>query len=68
MNLLQRAIVKNAADEVGCPFCDSRKDTCAASVSSMVIAPHTRHLYCSHENFDNCPVFLARILRGSVPL
>jgi uncharacterized Zn-finger protein len=68
MTSLQRAKIRNAADEVTCPFCDSRKDTCAASVTSMVIVPHTRQLYCSNENFDNCPVFLARILRGGVLL
>jgi len=64
MTTLRRAIIGDAVDEGKCPFSDCRTDTCAASVSSMVIGPDTRQLYCSNEDFDNCPVFLARILRG----
>jgi hypothetical protein len=52
-----------SASTDACPFGSARTDICSASLSSMVIAPRKRMAYCSNENYENCPVFLARILR-----
>ncbi len=46
-----------------CPFGDAETNICSASLSSMIIAQRDRQEYCSNENYDNCPVFLAKILR-----
>jgi len=37
--------------------------TCRASLSSMIIDTRRKEDYCSHENYDSCPIFLAKILR-----
>jgi len=47
--------------ETICPFNDS--SICAASFSAMAIDNQKRARYCSTDNYDNCPLFLAKILR-----
>ena len=47
--------------ETICPFNDA--SVCAASFSSMAIDNQKRARYCSTDNYDNCPLFLAKILR-----
>jgi hypothetical protein len=49
--------------EHDCPFGNVESGICSASLSSMVIGPHRRRSYCSSDNYDNCPVFLAKMLR-----
>lgn len=44
-----------------CPY--NGIHTCRASISSMVIDTRRKEDYCSHENYDSCPIFLAKILR-----
>jgi hypothetical protein len=46
-----------------CPFSDGDSNTCTASLSSMVIAPSSKYNYCFSENYDNCPLFLSKVLR-----
>ncbi len=46
-----------------CPFDETDTNICLASLSAMVIGPSKRREYCSNDNFDNCPIFLARTLR-----
>ncbi len=46
-----------------CPY--SGKTICKASLSSLIIDRNTRKDYCTSENFDDCPIFLSKILRGS---
>ncbi len=48
---------------LGCPYIPVNKDYCSASVMSVPITDRTRNNYCSSEDFDRCPLFLAKILR-----
>jgi hypothetical protein len=50
-------------NEYDCPFGKSESSICSASLSSMVIGAHCRQAYCSGDNYDSCPIFLARMLR-----
>ena len=52
---------KFMVNETGCPFNDT--GVCAASFSSMAIDSQKRASYCGTDNYDNCPLFLAKILR-----
>ena len=47
--------------ETTCPFHDA--SVCAASFSSMAIDSQKRDSYCGTDNYDNCPLFLSKILR-----
>jgi len=46
-----------------CLYGGPDKDRCSASLSLMAIGANTRQTYCSNENYDNCPIFLSKILR-----
>jgi len=46
-----------------CPFGKAKTNFCLASLSAMVIGPNSRQEYCSNDNYDNCPIFLAKSLR-----
>ena len=50
--------------EMTCPHCNSERAVCMASISSMRLGIVERLVYCSNENYDNCPIFLAKVLRG----
>ncbi len=50
------------AEYTNCPYSD--KSICKASLSSLIIDGNTITAYCGTENFDDCPIFLSRILRG----
>ncbi len=50
--------------EFTCPYCDDLTNICGASLSSMAITWKKRVLLCNSENHDNCPVYLAKCLRG----
>jgi|OpeIllAssembly_1097287.scaffolds.fasta_scaffold100915_3 hypothetical protein len=52
-----------AVYQSNCPYECTATDTCAASLSSMTISSGSKQLYCSNDNYDNCPVFLAKMLR-----
>ncbi|NTU42903.1 MAG: hypothetical protein HGA78_07580 [Nitrospirales bacterium] len=47
-----------------CPYCDTETDICGATRSSMVTDEQMRTKYCLNEDFDDCPVFLAKLLSG----
>ena len=49
--------------EVSCPYCNIETEICMAALSTMSLGPITRLTYCDNENYDNCPVLLAKILR-----
>jgi hypothetical protein len=53
-------IIENKYD---CPFGNAESSVCAASLSSMVIGTSRRQAYCGGDDYDNCPIFLARMLR-----
>ena len=46
-----------------CPFGETENNICLASLSAMVIGPSKKRDYCSNDNYDNCPIFLAKNLR-----
>ncbi len=48
-----------------CPYVPTKKDYCSASVMTVPISDRTRDEYCSSEDFDCCPLFLAKVLRRS---
>jgi hypothetical protein len=47
--------------ELECPY--NGNTVCKASVSSMQLDTLRRAYCCNTENYDNCPIFLAKILR-----
>jgi hypothetical protein len=48
--------------DAGCPY--SGNKVCMASLSSLVIDGNTRASCCSTDNYDDCPIFLSKMLRG----
>ncbi len=49
--------------EMSCSYCNTETEICMAAISVMSLGPITRLTYCDNESYDNCPVFLAKILR-----
>ena len=47
--------------EMGCPY--NGINTCMASLSSMLIDDVKRAGCCATENYEDCPIFLSKILR-----
>ncbi len=45
-----------------CPYCNNESSICAASLSEMEIDARRRSGYCNNENYDSCPIFLAKNL------
>jgi hypothetical protein len=45
-----------------CPY-SGASDICGASLSSLSPSLSVRTSYCSSEDYDSCPIFLARALR-----
>lgn len=52
-----------AVHQLSCPYECKVTDICAASLSSMTISSSARQKYCSNDNYDSCPLFLAKSLR-----
>ncbi len=48
-----------------CPYRNKDSVYCAASVVRAAISTRQNAAYCSTENFDSCPVYLGKILRGT---
>jgi hypothetical protein len=53
--------LKRDAHTRACPY--NGIDTCQASLSSMMIDKKRKEDYCGDENYDDCPIYLAKILR-----
>lgn len=49
--------------ETACPY--NGVNVCMASFSSMVIDTYQRESCCSTDDYDNCPIFLSKVLRKS---
>lgn len=45
-----------------CPY-SGKSDICNASIGLLVPTKNERASYCDNENYDNCPIFLAKVLR-----
>jgi len=65
MNILSISLEKSKSIdyERACQY-DGIK-ICLASFSSMIIDTYQKENYCSTEDYDNCPIFLAKVLRRS---
>lgn len=71
-NLIKRKGVNNMnaitpelkEDLDACPYCDTKADVCAASVTSLKLGTLVRLNRCNSENYDNCALFLSKCLRG----
>lgn len=50
-----------------CPFHNETNGQCRAAFSDRPIDSKIRNLRCSTEDYDGCPLFLARALRSSTP-
>ena len=63
MNMALTGLNKSGINfyEMGCPY--NGINTCIASLSSMLIDDEKRAGYCATENYDECPMFLSKILR-----
>ena len=67
---ISRSALGNKAPATGvenalCPYRDILSMYCSASVMRMPIDRRRTMTYCLTEDFDCCPVFLAKILRGA---
>ncbi len=47
-----------------CPYSRATSIFCSASVMTVAINIHRKATYCCTDDFDRCPLFLAKILRG----
>jgi hypothetical protein len=63
MNMALTGLHKSGMDiyEVVCPY--NGINTCMASLSSMLIDDEKYAGCCGTENYDECPIFLSKILR-----
>jgi hypothetical protein len=53
----------DSEENLSCPFNSNISDICIASFSSMAIDKRKKAECCGTENYDNCPVFLSKVLR-----
>jgi len=49
--------------EASCPYGDIIANVCRASISSMKLGLIASLKYCTSEDYDGCPIFLAKIIR-----
>lgn len=63
MNIVPK-IVYNTREEMfdrTCPY--NGINVCMASFSSRLIDNQKKANYCNTDNYDNCPIFLSKVLR-----
>ncbi len=48
-------------NSISCPY--NEFSVCIASLSSMVLDSQKEEICCNTDNYDECPIFLAKILR-----
>ena len=53
-------------DEYNCPYHSALTGVCSASLTMMVAGAVTRTRYCMNENYDNCALFLSKMLRRAL--
>lgn len=46
-----------------CQYHESKEGRCGASLTRLQLSETTRGHLCTTENFDDCPLFLSRIIR-----
>lgn len=50
---------------MSCPFFEARGSDCKAACANVSAIQQLS--YCETEDYDNCPLFLSRLLRNSRP-
>lgn len=62
--LNEEKIIYSVRDKMEkCPY--NKCSVCAASFSQLRIDTLRNKYYCSSENYDDCPLFLSKLLRRS---
>jgi hypothetical protein len=61
ISVANQELTKLRRYETACPY--NGATVCTASLSAMEIDAYRKDICCSTENFDNCPIFLAKVLR-----
>ena len=51
--------------ELGCPYRTEKSTHCSVSIMTVAIDDRRRAAYCCTEDYDRCPLFLAKVLRGN---
>jgi hypothetical protein len=68
MHIYRRAIGDDSnpdiVNELICPYLTAKNDLCSASIMVATINNGRKAYYCSMEDYDRCPLFLAKVLRG----
>ena len=64
MNTLTKSYNVSNVSEMTCPYCNMQRDICMAAVSSYSLTEMGSINYCNDEDYDDCPIFLAKLLRG----
>lgn len=49
-------------ERLSCPY-SGASDICDASLSSLSPSASVRSAFCDSEDYDSCPLFLAKVLR-----
>ena len=49
---------------LACPYRPAKNLLCSASVMAVVVNNRKKSIHCDTEDFDRCPLFLAKVLRG----
>ncbi len=64
MNSMDKALTAQLPHELElrCPYSDI-SDVCNASLSSLLPTPTVRTKFCNTDDYDYCPIFLAKALR-----
>ncbi len=48
-----------------CPYGTVTSNFCSASVMTVVMSSYQKITYCWTDDYDRCPLFLAKVLRGN---
>jgi hypothetical protein len=50
--------------ETKCPYKTMGSSYCSASVMTVVLDNRRKAAYCCTDDYDRCPMFLSKVLRG----
>ena len=65
MRLTESSIQLPGAFATTCPYESKTGHSCAASVMTVITSTFQKTTYCWTDDYDHCPMFLAKVLRGS---
>ena len=49
-------------NDTGCPYL-GKTAACKASLSTLIPTANARETFCNNEDYDDCPIFLSKLLR-----